>query len=105
LTPQPLEVVAATLRHSQDRRPWLAIDQVTAGRWRLLPISAALDLFDPELHFRLDPGHPDFPATGLKKASFIIANLPVDALEAGIERRIGLLQGQLASEFLAWLDR
>jgi len=84
LTPQPLEIFAATLAlgHSQDRRPWLVVEQADSGRWRMLPISAAMDLLDPALHFRVDPSHPDFPATGLRKASFITANWPVDAAEA-----------------------
>ena len=107
MTPQPLEIFAATLPlgHAQDRRPWLVVEQTDPVRWRMLPISAATDLFDPALHFRLDPRHPDFPATGLRKASFIIANWPVDAAEAVLQKRIGRLEGRLADEFTRWLGR
>lgn len=106
MTPHPLEIFTATLPlgHSHDRRPWVVIEAAGPDRWRLLPISAAVDLFDPELHFRLDPSHPDFPLTGLKRASFIVANLPVDAPQAVLERRLGCLQSQLAAEFLNWLS-
>ncbi len=80
------------------------MDQAGQGRWRVLPISAALDLFDPKLHFRLTADHPDLPATGLKKTRFIIANMPVDVPEVVLEKRLGCLQGRLASDFLAWLN-
>lgn len=68
------------------------------------PVSAALDLHDSSHHFQRDPTHPGFPATGLRKASFMIADWPVDVAESALERRRGCLRGQLAAEFLAWLD-
>lgn len=107
MTPRPLDIITATLPlgHSRDRRPWVVVEQAGQGRWRVLPISAALDLFDPKLHFRLTADHPDFPVTGLKKTSFIIANMPVNIPEAVLEKRLGCLQSRLASEFLALLNR
>ncbi|MCZ7644190.1 MAG: hypothetical protein M5U26_02735 [Planctomycetota bacterium] len=73
-----------------------------AGRFLLLPVSAAMDLYDSLQHFKLDPNHPDFPATGLKKVSYIIGNRPIEVSLAALETQIGCLQGNLALEFQDW---
>ena len=106
MTVTRLDIVAAKLQlgPSLDRRPWLVLTAGAQDRCLLLPISSALELFDPTQHFRLDPQHPDFPATGLRKASYIIGSRPVDSSTTTLEKRLGCLQGDLAAKFLEWYD-
>jgi hypothetical protein len=105
MTPGPLEICAAIvpLGQSKDRRPWLILEVLPAGRLRALPISSNLTLMDPLQHFLLRKGHPDFEATGLRRESYVLADHPVEIDASALEARLGRLRGGLASEFLAWL--
>ena len=104
MTPTLLDIVTAHigLRQSHDRRPWLVIEIRPSRRYLLLPISSATDLFDRIQHFPLDPRHPDFPATGLTKTSYIIGNNAVENDGSAFDERLGCLQGNLAKEFIEW---
>jgi hypothetical protein len=62
-----------------------------------------MDLYNPHWHFPLDSKHPDFPATGLTKDSYISGEkffeVPIDELG----RKTGILQGNLAKDFDKWI--
>ncbi|MGD0093665.1 MAG: hypothetical protein ABSE73_27460 [Planctomycetota bacterium] len=82
----------------------IAIEPPSGGKVAVALISGALELYrGPVVHFRLDPSHPDFAATGLKKECYIagdeIQNLNTDRLT----RRRGQLQGSLLESFEDWI--
>ncbi|MCI0650975.1 MAG: hypothetical protein L0Z55_03745 [Planctomycetes bacterium] len=99
-----IHLCTVPLRGNIDRRPWLV---VAAGpsktdRFISIPISSQLDLYDEVAHFLLEQSDPDFPATGLVRTSYVIANNPVAIHANRFVRRLGHLGGELRERFELW---
>ena len=70
----------------------------------MIVLVSSSELYRPGLHFLIPKEHPNFPATGLTKTSFVlggqIRDLPIEELD----ERLGRLEGELAKEFDKWID-
>jgi hypothetical protein len=108
MRPERYEIYLARiqLRHSEDLRPWVVIgnclpDPQNPGKMLLTvaPISSQIDLMVEFQDFPIEAGHPDFPATGLRRSSYVIGNLPARVSVDRLERRLGELRGELRREF------
>lgn len=102
-----LYVARIRFRRSVDVRPWVVIDDPVPDPKRagsllvtLAPVSSQLDLKTPE-DFAIDPSSPDFPATGLRRPSYVVA-YPARVSVETLERKIGELRGNLLAEFRGW---
>ena len=79
-------------------RPCVVIDPSTSDMMAITTKEYAKFNF-----FTLRPDHPDFAATNLKAASYVIGD-SIARPEQGIRPQvIGKLTGQLAEEFAKWL--
>ena len=106
MAPAPCEIYDALVpyRDCKDPRPVIVLEPPSGGKVVVALISGAMDLLrGSSVHFKLDPTHPDFVATGLKKECYVagdeIFTLPV----AKLMRRRGRLLGELASRFQSWI--
>jgi mRNA-degrading endonuclease toxin of MazEF toxin-antitoxin module len=100
----PLEIFLARLRVRRclDLRPCIVVALLPANRALIAPISAS-DLYRADLDFPLDPDHPDFHATGLDRASFILGDEWAEIDTSRLSVYLGRLTGHLAEDFLEWL--
>src|SRR4051812_31416679 len=97
----PFEIYSARiqLNASNDLRPCLVIS-LSNDPIDVLAISSQSDLCqDQRIHFPLDPAHPNFHATGLKRKSFVIGIRELKVARADIKHRLGRLEGKLLAEF------
>jgi len=88
---------------SRDIRPCVVIRVEANGAVTLVRISSAMDLFDPRTHFRFEPTHPDFAATGLRKESFCDDSKFFNVHVNNLGKRMGSITGDLQREFAKWL--
>ena len=106
MVPQAFEIYDARVpyRECKDTRPVITIEPPTGGRVALALISGAMDLYNgPVVHFRLDPAHPDFAATGLKKECYVAGDEILTLSTDRLIRRRGQLQGSLRESFGGWI--
>lgn len=106
MNPQPKEIYHVRLpyRHSNDIRPAIVIEHPSGGQVAVVPLSSQMDLYEgPGMHFRIDPTHPDFAATGLNKECFANGHEIVVVKVDDLQRKRGILQGQLAKDFDRWI--
>jgi len=101
---QPLDIVYAPvrLRLCTDARPCLVLYPPHLDRVIFACISGEPDLFDRNLHFRIEPTHPDFPATGLKRRSYVLCDELHEIRLADILKHLGRFDDRLAGEFKNW---
>ena len=88
--------------HSNDLRPCMIYEVLANGNYTVIPISSALDLFDRRDHFMLHKNHPDFPATGLRKESFLGVSRIRELRGDKLAKRLGVVTGQLLQDFKIW---
>ena len=84
-------------------RPCMVISSEIQGKLEIVPLSSALDLYRPGLHFLVRKDDPDFPATGLLRTSFIAGDQIREVEAARLVRRAGRLEGNLAGQFELWM--
>jgi hypothetical protein len=83
-----------------DERPWVVIGEgFEADTWDCFPLSG--QFYDQSNAFEIDPAHPDFQATGLKKRSYIQYESLIVLPAVSFRRKIGKLQGELLDRFLS----
>lgn len=83
-------------RGCADARPWLLV-RPDADRWLCFAISGQDYDSAP---FELRDDHPNFPATGLKKTSFIYDAESFHQLRVtAFTKRLGQLEGTMLSDF------
>jgi hypothetical protein len=101
---EPLQVCVAVvpLGAATYERPCVVVD-VTAKTIGLAAISSKTDLYRRGEHFPIPDDHPDFRATGLVAASYVIGSPVFDAQPSQVVKVIGRLQGQLARDFTRWM--
>jgi mRNA-degrading endonuclease toxin of MazEF toxin-antitoxin module len=96
--------VETKFRESRDRRPAVVIEPPSPSGVPVALISGAMDLYQgPAVHFRLDPTHPDFPATGLKKDCYIAGDEIYTIRPDQLIHRRGKLQGELRARLERWI--
>jgi hypothetical protein len=94
----PFDIFSATFQWNgcDDMRPWLIVDVRPEQRYGCFPISSAAYAGSC---FPLDPEHPDFSATGLKKACYIHDSKLVELPAACFNKQRGVLTGELLAQF------
>ena len=103
VSPLDLFRTIVRLRASGDQRPCIVLSEPRNGRVLLAPLSSALDLYSPTLHFLIRDDHPDFKATGLTKTSYVIGNELRDSPVELLGDHLGRFEGELAGEFKKWI--
>jgi len=103
-TPEPLEIYRArvTLGRCRDVGPVVLCAGEKDGWVKAAPLSAALDLYRPGAHFLLRPDEPDFKATGLQRTCYVNGDEVHDLAVSGLLKRLGRLEGDLATAFQEW---
>jgi len=103
----PLDIVLAGVRVGEcnDPRRCVVIGVRPPAEYLILPCSAQLDLYREGADFLISSDHPDFPATGLKKTSYVMDVEAQLIEEERIQKRYGHLRGLLAAAFEEWLER
>ena len=97
-------------RNCRDTRPLVLLGrpvvdpaQPESSTVTVVPVSSQLDLYDPRTDFLIAATHQDFPATGLRRDSYVIgANSPVRVSPPMLHRKLGALTGALRKEFIDW---
>jgi hypothetical protein len=84
-----IHTVEFVFRQSTDRRPCVLVADPIQGKVLVAPISSAIDLFSSTLHFRIEEGNKDFPATGLIKTSYVIGDQLREVELSDLKRRAG----------------
>src|SRR5436190_200986 len=88
---------------SNDIRPCVIVQIESDGTATLLRISSAMQLYNYQTHFRFDPSHENFHATGLKKESFCDDSKFFSIPCGSLPDAIGTIEGRLRKEFDDWL--
>jgi hypothetical protein len=100
-----LDVYVASIPygHSTDPRRCVVIAVSANQTVTVAPLSSAVQLFNPTLHFLISDMHPDFSATGLKRASYANGTEIHQIEIAKLTKFIGRFEGKLAKDFKAWI--
>jgi len=101
--PRRLDVflVRVRLGYSADCRPCIIVEP--PQHEAAVVLVSASDLFNAALDFRLDASCPEFKGTGLKKTSYALGRAFVAVPVSALGKRLGRIEGNLASRFEAWL--
>lgn len=105
MLPRPLEVyqIRARYRNSWDPRPCVVLDPPLGDTVSVALVSGAMDLYDSTVHFLIEQDHPDFPATGLQRTSYVAGDMIVEAEIGSLLRKRGQLEGELGAAFRKWI--
>lgn len=98
-----LYLAPLTWRTCADTRPCVIVGMTKDNRVIVVPISAALPLYKPGIHFLFEDWDSDFSATGLRRTSFAADEEIQELPKANLGRRLGRLEGILAKRFWGWL--
>jgi hypothetical protein len=97
------------VNQSTDRRPVLILEALKRDPKPphtelvlVAPLSSQWDLYTASVHFEVSDKDPDFPATGLKRRSYIIGSMPILIPVTSLETRYGALTGDLRDRFYFW---
>jgi len=103
--PKPLDVYLVKIQWntSRDERPCVVLSEPANGFVCVALVSAARDLINPAFHFLIDATHPDFPLTGLDRASFVAGDELRDVRIEDLGQFLGRLEGDLARAFEEWI--
>jgi mRNA-degrading endonuclease toxin of MazEF toxin-antitoxin module len=63
------------------------------------------ELYKPEEDFAIEATRAEFKATGLKRTSYAVGRAFVAVPLSALGKRLGRLEGKLASEFEIWYTR
>ena len=66
-------------------------------------ISSAPGLARQGYDFEIPADHPDFPATGLSRASYVVCDKIVDVDVSKLTEYVGRFENRLAAEFRKWM--
>ena len=106
MTPKRLEVwlVRVQVGKSLDARPCIVLAEPRSdGAVAVVALSSAKDLKRPGFDFPLNPDHPNWMASGLRRPSQVLGDgFRLPEFDDFIERW-GRLEGDLAREFEVWL--
>jgi len=106
MSPQPKDIymIQVMVGYSNYPRPCVIID-VMKDFVTVLPLSSAMDLYNPDSDFIIENTHPDFGATGLIRTSYISCqyafDIPISDLS---KKRRGYLKGKMAKAFDNWAN-
>lgn len=90
-------------RKCNDPRPCIVI-HLGAGRVAALAmISSASGLARPGYDFEIRDDHPDFPATGLDRTSYVVCDKIVEVDVSRLTEYVGRFENRLAEEFKKWM--
>lgn len=96
-------MIQVTVGYSTYPRPCVILE-VMKDLVTVLPLSSAMDLYNPENDFIIQNTHPDFEATGLIRTSYISGqyafDIPISDLS---KKRRGYIKGEMAKEFDKWV--
>jgi hypothetical protein len=97
----PFEIFNAvrTWKNCPDMRPWLIVDVRANGVFGCFPISG--ECYEGGC-FVIGSNHPDFPATGLTKTSYVDDQKIVELGIGEFKKRRGQLVNELLREFRAF---
>jgi hypothetical protein len=106
MNPQPKDIyiMQVTVGYSTYPRPCVIIE-VIGDLVTVVPLSSALDLYNPVTDFMIENTHPDFIATGLQRTSYVSGqySFAVPAADLSKKRR-GCLSGELGKAFDEWME-
>ena len=104
MSPRPYEVflIRATFGFSTDPRPCVILEEPQANLVKVALISSALDLHKPHLDFLIEESDWDFPATGLKRTSFVSGATFDEHSVSDLIKWLGRLEGSLKTRFVEW---
>lgn len=105
---QAKEIYLAKLkvRYSAYPRPCVIIRLLPANRVEVAAVSSSFDLYSFVTDFLIEISHPDFPATGLQKTSYIYGQQFYDIAATVLSKKCrGVLKGDLAKAFDKWLGK
>ena len=80
-----------------DMRPWLIVEALPNDLFNCFPIAG--ECYGRQGCFRLDPGHQDFPLTGLTKSCHVHHAALVAVHRNRFAKKRGELRGSLLEEF------
>lgn len=81
-----------------DERPWIILGEgFEPETWDCFPLTGRY--YNHYDSFEIDPGHPDFDATGLSKRSYIMYETVIMLPTGCFRRRTGVLRNELLQDF------
>jgi len=104
-TPQPWDIwlVRVPLKDCEDYRPCLILEWRSANRLLIAPLSSQYQLFRSAFHISISDADPSFPATGLKRASYVVGDELRELSLSRFKCRLGRLEGELLVRLKTWL--
>ena len=98
-----LYMVCLQLGDCADDRPCIVISPPVGGRVTVAPISAALDLYNPANHFRIESDLVEFESSGLDRTSYVLGNELREIDCADLDVHLGELTGSQLKKFVDWI--
>jgi hypothetical protein len=103
-TISPLQICVVRVRVGEAYYPRPCVVLTTDGTMlRLAALSSKLDLYRPGEHFLIREDDPDFGATGLETASYVLGAPLFRADVSRVMSVRGALTGELARAFTNWI--
>ena len=104
MNPKPYEVflIRATFGLSTYPRPCVVLQEPQGELIKVGLVSSALDLVS-YLDFLIEDSEVDFPATGLKRTSFVSGAAFDEHRISDLIKELGQLKGDLRERFIEWL--
>jgi hypothetical protein len=104
MNPSQFDIFLARLRFGKcnDVRPCLVLYPPQNDTITVMAISSQETLFDFRSHLWIEPTHPDFRATALKRRSYFCGNEVDRILNSELGAKLGRLEGTLLAEFKDW---
>ena len=95
-------VLALPYGHSVDPRPSIVLEPPKPdGSLCVILLSSHLELSQEWRDFFFDPSHPNFKATGLRRASYANGS-EIHRTRGPVLKKVGRLEGQLLRAFRDW---
>jgi hypothetical protein len=95
-------VLALPYGRSVDPRPCIVVEPPGwDGSLCVIPLSSHLGLSQEWRDFLFDPEHPDFKATGLRRASYANGS-EIHRSHGAVLKKLGRLEGKLLDDFRDW---